>query len=225
MKKIISIVIVLLVVLGLGYFLLKISPENSQPYINSTDSYFNLKPSKQQSEPVALQKDDHIYGKAESKNTLIVYEDLQCPACAAFEAVLKQVPTTLTDTKVVFRHFPLIGVHKNATIASLAAEAASAQGKFWEFSFALYENQVSWAELDNPVDKFAELAQGVGVSNIDQFKSDVNSRKYLDRVQRDLTEAVNLGVDSTPTLYFNNKKIQVGNIDSIKKQAEGLYIK
>lgn len=226
MKRAITIAIVLVLVLGFGYFLFKISPEQG-PVAGSVDSLFSLKPTVKEplAKPGDTVSDDHVLGKSDAKNTFVVYEDLQCPACAGFEPTLKQLPDSITDTKVVFRHFPLIGVHKNATIAALASEAASAQGKFWEFAFKLYETQVDWSTLDNPVDKFAELAQSVGVANIDQFKSDINSRKYLDRVQRDLTEGVNLQVDATPTLFLNGKKIKVSGIDEIKKQAEGLLVK
>lgn len=224
MKKIFTISIIVVVVLIGAIYLFKLSPQQ-QAEQSSVNGIFNQTKTGELKTPTLVVADDHILGNPNAKNTMVIYEDIQCPACAAFEPVLKEIPKQLNDTKVVFRHFPLLGLHKNSGYAALAVEAASAQGKFWEFTFNLYENQNLWSDLENPVDQFGYLAAKSGVANIDQFKNDVINHKYKDRVQTNLTEAINLGVDATPTLYFNDNKLQIGGIEEIKKQVQGMYIK
>lgn len=224
MKKIITIAIIVLLALGFGYFLFKISPQQSN---GTGDAFggFDLSAAKPGSmnEPGPVVEDDHILGDPNAKNVFVVYEDIQCPACAAFEPTLKEIPFQLTDTKVVFRHFPLLSLHKNAANAAYASEAANAQGKFWDFTNMLYFKQNEWSTLADPLEKFAQVAAEVGVEDIATFRSDYTSRKYKDRIQRDMVEATNLNVGGTPTLYFNGKQIENGGIESIKQQAQSLY--
>lgn len=222
MKKGITVAIVIILAVGLGYYLFKISPQ-VQPGEQAVQ--FDLTGIGTQTEPSAVKTDDHFLGSAEAKNTMIIYEDLQCPACKAYKPIADQIPQQLTDTKLIFRHFPLLNNHKNAAMASLAAEAASAQGKFWEFSNIAYDKQGEWSDLSDPSDKFAEYAQAAGVADLNRFKNDLKEQKYKDRVQRDLREGTALQLPGTPTLYFNGKMIDLGSLEKLKQEAEPLYVK
>ena len=51
------------------------------------------------------------------------------------------------DVRLVYRHFPLVSIHDKAQLAAEAAEAAGAQGKFWEMHELLYERFDQWAKL------------------------------------------------------------------------------
>ncbi len=226
MKRTITIVIIILVALGFGYFLFKISPE--QPAGSGGWAQdFNLSDFETISQPKDISFDDHILGNPEAKNVLVEYGDLQCPACAAFEPTLKQLPDQLKDTKVVFRHLPLnifsADLHPNSIPAAYAAEAASAQGKFWDWKFLAYEKQAEWSNLIDPIDKFVEYAQIAGVADLNKFRSDITNKTYKDKLQKDISESLGLKVESTPTLYFNGTKISSGDINSIKSQVEQLY--
>ncbi len=221
MKKNIIITIIILAVLGLGFMLYKVSP---QP-LPSVAVDFNLSGVGQVAAPSGMLSDDHVLGNPEAKNTIVAYEDLQCPACANYEPILKSFATELNDTKVIFRHFPLLTIHKNAALAALASESASVQGKFWEYSDELYTNQSEWQALSNPIEQFTAYAQQVGVPDIEKFKKELIEQTYKGRVERDLREALGLGVNATPTLYFNGSKIEVDGLDSVKQQVEPLYIK
>lgn len=223
MKKIVTIVIIVLLALGLGFFLFRISPQ--QQAATNAGANFDLSGVTSKTEPAAVAPQDHILGNPNAKNTLIAYEDYQCPACAAENDILNQIPSALQDTKLVYRYFPLYQIHKNAIVSAYAAEAAGAQGKFWEMHNLLFQNQDAWAELDNPIDEFAKLAQQAGVSNLDQFKSEIASGKYKDRIQKDLVESLSLNLPGTPSLFFNGKTIKSGSLDSLKSQAEPLYFK
>lgn len=199
----------------------KISPQTP----SGGQEQFDLSGMEQLSEPSAIKPDDHVLGNPEAKNTAIIYEDLQCPACASFEPIAEQIPLQFTDTKLVFRHFPLTNIHKNAAAAAFAAEAAAAQGKFWEFTKLAYGRQGEWQNLSDPFAKFTEIAEAAGVPDMAVFAADYSSKKYKERVQRDLREALSLNVSGTPSLYFNGKPMQLGGIEDLKKQAEALYVK
>ncbi len=218
MKKTITIAVIVLVCLGLAVFLFKISPQQAP----STGSYSNFDQSASQhiDQPGPVTDEDHVEGSADAKNTFIVYEDFQCPACGyAYSSVLSKVLDVFPNTKLVFRHFPLVTLHPNAAEAAYASEAAAAQGKFWEMYNQLYTYQNDWANLQDPLPKFAEYAQAAGVADISQFRADITGMKQKDRIQRDITEANELGVTGTPTYYFNGHLLQNGDINQLQQQA------
>ena len=222
MKKIITIVIVVLAALGFGYFLFKISPQQN---LNSANPPFDLTKAVKLDKPLAVTAEDHVMGNAQAKNTFIVYEDFECPACATFAGTVEQVPSKFTDTKVVFRHFPLFQIHSLAIQASLAAEAAEAQGKFWEMYNQLYTNQNNWNTLADPTNEFVKLAGAAGVADLVQFKSDLQSQKYKSVIEKNYLEGVGLSIQGTPTVYFNDKQLELGDINSLMSQAQALYLK
>ena len=202
--------------------MLKISPEQ-KPGASSAD--FDLNNLTKLTQPSEVTDGDHILGNPAAKNIMVAYEDFQCPACANFRPILESFPDQLTDTKVVFRHFPLFTLHKNAIIAAYASEAAAAQNKFWEFGALLYENQPEWDSLSDPTEKFVEFAQKAGVEDLDKFKNNVVSKTFKSRVERDVREGYGLNVSGTPTLYFNGKILQLDGLEGIRKQVEPLYVK
>lgn len=221
MRKIVTIVIVVLVVVGFAIFLFKISPAE-QAAIPQED--FDYSQVKKLTEPRPVDAQDHVQGNPNAKNTFIAYEDFQCPGCAAYNNDLKRVTSEFKDTKFVFRYYPLTQIHQNAVTAAYAGEAAGAQGKFWELHDVLFEKQAEWEGLKNPIDKFAEYASSVGVSDIQKFKDDITSKKFKPKVQTDLFEAMGLDLQGTPSFYFNGKPLTYGSFDSLKSQAEKLYI-
>lgn len=109
------------------------------------------------------------------------------------------------DLRVVFRHFPLISIHDKAQITAEAAEAAGAQGKFWEMHDLLFERQADWNSLPETdmIDKLAEYATEVGVEDIEQFRADLENDVYADKVMAAYQSAVDSGISSTPTFVAN----------------------
>lgn len=224
MKKIITIAIVVLLVLGFGFFLFKISPEQQQTQSQTTED-FDLSGVKKLSEPALATAEDRTLGNVSAKNTLLVYEDYQCPACALAADTLKQLSQQLPDTKFVFRNFPLYQIHKNAIVSAYAAESAGEQGKYWEMHDLLYKNQKDWSSLANPLDYFARLASQAGVINLEQFKTDITSKRFKNKIQKDLVEALGLSIPGTPAIYFNGKVIANNSLENMKKEAEQYLIK
>lgn len=228
MQKTITIVIVILVALGFGYYLFKISPQDQGGAGSGYNAALNLPTD---SKPLLTPPDfdpnyDHFQGNVNAKNVFVEYGDMQCPACAAYSDILNQVAKQFTDTVFVFRYFPLVRVHQNAVESALAAEAAGAQGKYWEMHDILFQKQVDWASLSDPLDTFAGYAQQVGVANIDQFKSDISSKKYLPAIQKNTNEAYGLNLQGTPSLFFNGHALKAGaDLNGLKQQAESFLNK
>lgn len=148
---------------------------------------------------------EHIKGNPEGKVTLVEYSDFQCPACAGFYSVAKEVVETYKDdVRFEYKHFPLVNIHRNAVAAAVAAEAAGQQGKFFEFHDMLFDNQESWSNLANPSVVFIQYAEELGL-DIETFKRHLSSSVLKDKVMADFSEGRELGVAATPSFYLNGE--------------------
>ena len=159
-----------------------------------------------------LVKPNTLVRKApQEKVTVVEFGDFQCPACASaevlVETLLQKYPKTVT---VAFRHFPL-PQHKNAVISAYAAEAANAQGKFWEMVKLLYDNQTAWSESGDPTAQFVQYAKQLNL-NVEEFTASIQNKTFSTKVEEDLQDGISLGVNSTPTFYVNGRKIETQNL-------------
>jgi protein-disulfide isomerase len=160
-----------------------------------------------QSSNSEAQVSQHTQGAGNKKVTLIEYGDFQCPSCAAYYPVLKEVKAKYgDDITFQFRHFPLTQIHQNAMAAHRAAEAASKQGKFWEMHDLLYERLNLWAQNENAAQVMEDYATELGL-NIDQFKTDYQSSTVNGVINADIAAGNDLGVTGTPTFVLNGQKI------------------
>ncbi len=142
-------------------------------------------------------------GNPQAPITIVEFADLQCPACKQAQPILENIIEKNKDkVYFVFRHYPL-SIHKNAKIAAQAAEAASAQGKFFEMVHLQYLKQAEWSEQTNPREKFRAYAQELGL-NLDQFNNDME--KLKDQIESDYVLGNRAGVESTPTFFINGTK-------------------
>ncbi|MBI2038586.1 MAG: thioredoxin domain-containing protein [Candidatus Nealsonbacteria bacterium] len=156
---------------------------------------------------------DHLKWSPAKKNILVEYSDFQCPACKNFQSILKPFEASGSSNfditqKVtfVYRHYPLVAIHKNAQAAAYAAEAAGKQDKFWQMHDLLFETQDTWAEMANADSHFRELASRLKL-NIDKFVNDLASLEVKKKVQEDILSGDQAGVSSTPTFFLNGKKL------------------
>ena len=144
---------------------------------------------------------DHAQGPANAKVTLVEYGDYQCPHCGAAYYVIKAVQQQLGNKlRFVFRNFPLNQAHPYAELAAESAEAAGAQGKFWEMHDALFENQ---QQLGQP------LIEGlVQTLQLDEkmFEAALEKREFQARVKHDFMGGVRSGVNGTPGLFINGER-------------------
>lgn len=156
----------------------------------------------------AAAEDFNIRGPADAAVTLTEFGDYQCPYCAEAYQELKKVFTHFGDQlRFEFRNFPLTNVHPYAEVAAEVAEAAGAQGKFWQMHDAIYENQDSLSQ-----EMLVELARELDL-DVDKLVEQVNGHAYLDRIRADVQEGLRDGVNGTPSFFINGRMYQ-GNFDA-----------
>jgi protein-disulfide isomerase len=146
----------------------------------------------------AVSTKDHIAGPDDAPVTLVEYGDYECPYCGMAYLVLKKAQQQLgSGLRFVFRNFPLAEAHPHARMAAEAAEAAGAQGKFWEMHDALFEHQDALEPED-----LAGYAKSIGL-DVAKFKRDLEAGTYAKRVRDDFRSGVRSGVNGTPTFFVN----------------------
>jgi len=170
--------------------------------------YSATRPTTPTDELLSIKTDDWIKGNKDAQVTLVEYLDFECEACGAYYPLVKRLSEEYNDrVRFVIRYFPLPG-HKNGLPAALAAEAAGKQEKYWEMYDMLFENQKSWGEKLSPDPSIFEgYAQELGLDLV-KFKQDVNSQEVRNRVERDKSSGVKLGIQGTPSFFLNGKKIE-----------------
>lgn len=150
---------------------------------------------------------DHIKGNKEAAVTLVEYSDFQCPACASFQPVISELMSQYGDRlRLEYKHFPL-PIHNFAQQAAVAAEAASQQGKFFEFHDVLFTKQKEWSSSATPQTFFVQYAEELGL-DVGKFKMQQNSSVLKDAVRADLNDARELGLTGTPTFFLNGERMQ-----------------
>lgn len=176
----------------------------------------------------SVKADDHLKWSKNKKNILVEYSDLQCPSCKGahdfFTTIEASGSADISITEkvsFVYRYFPLYQIHNKAYVSAYAAEAAGKQNKFWEMVDMLFDNQQTWGNSDKPEDYFLGYAKELKL-DLTQFKRDVSSDDVKNRVARDLQEANQMGVSSTPTFFLNGSKVDVNSYEDFKDLLKNL---
>lgn len=141
---------------------------------------------------------DHAQGPADAPVTLVEYGDYECPYCLYAFPLVKELRQSMGPRlRLVFRHFPQNTIHTHAGVAAQVAEAAGAQGRFWEMHDLLYEHQKELGEID-----FSRFAIRLGLE-LYKFQSDLSSERFARRVESDFQGGLRSGVKGTPTFFIN----------------------
>jgi protein-disulfide isomerase len=168
------------------------APNQSAPGQSTEDSAGLTKPNVKVGSPVVLEE----------------YGDYQCPPCGLLYPELKQIEKEYGDQlQIVFHHFPLTRMHKNALTAAHAAEAARNQDKFWEMHDRLYRNQKEWVDQDDPRPTFISYARQLNLK-IQQFTSDMDSNQVDQRISADIQRGTAAGVTGTPTVFIDTHMLR-----------------
>ena len=147
---------------------------------------------------VPVNDKDHAQGPADAPLTLVEYGDYECPYCGNAYPVIKRLRGELGPRlRFVFRNFPMNTVHAHAGVAAQAAEAAAAQGKFWEMHDLLYEHQKDLGEAD-----MLHYALRLGLEPY-RFEADLSSEIFAGKLTADFRGGVRSGVNGTPTFFIN----------------------
>lgn len=158
--------------------------------------------------------DSFSIGNASASAYLVEFSDFQCPGCRAFAPAVNEIVTKHSEKLLfVYRHFPL-SQHEFAKPAAMAAEAAGEQGKFWEMSKLLFENQDRFSAAP-----WGGLADELTLDRI-TFDAALNSSALKEKVDRDETAATRLGLTGTPTFFLNGVRLTVTDPADLKKAVE-----
>jgi Na+/H+ antiporter NhaA len=146
---------------------------------------------------------DHVRGAADAPVTVVEYGDYQCPYCGQAEVVVRELLDSFGDElRYVWRHLPLSDVHTNAQLAAEAAEAAGAQGRFWEMHDKLLAHQDELAPSD-----LGRYAEDIGL-DLEAFWTSLRRHKHAERIAEDVASADASGVAGTPTFFVNGQRHQ-----------------
>ena len=143
---------------------------------------------------------DHAVGPANAHVTLVEYGDFECPFCGRAYPELKRVLKQLgAKVRFVFRHFPLTAEHPHAQHAAEVAEAAAAQGKFWEMHDLLYQRQDALEDED-----LLRYARELGL-DVQRVQRELAAHAHAARVEGDVASGERSGVSGTPRFFINGR--------------------
>ncbi len=144
---------------------------------------------------------DHIRGPEDAVVTLLEYGDFECEYCGRAEEVIRELlAMSGGDVRYVWRHLPLNDVHLAAQLAAEAAEAAAAQGHFWE----MYDLLIAHDGVLG-LDDLAGYAEQLGL-DVERLVDELNRGVYAGRVSDDVASADESGVSGTPTFFVNGRR-------------------
>jgi len=154
--------------------------------------------------------DQPSIGPANAPVTIVAFTDYQCPSCAAMHPSLERLVKEYGDkVRLVARDFPLTQ-HAEAFKAAEAAEAARDQGHYWEYIHLLLNNQAALS-----VDKLKAYASDLSLDRA-RFDSALDSGKFAESVQRDIEDGMKLGINGTPAVFINGRRVAPKSYDELK---------
>ena len=152
-----------------------------------------------------------IRGAESAPIWLVEISDFQCPYCKRWHdeayATLDKEYVQTGKIRLAYLNFPIPSLHPNARAASEAAMCASVQGKFWELHESLFNTQPKWAGQANPMATFDSLALAAGADG-PRWRSCMTSHATIPLIDADHDRSVSNGVQSTPTFYVGDQKLE-----------------
>lgn len=142
--------------------------------------------------------EDWSTGPADAPVTIVEYVDFECPHCRAAHELLDAIRAEYPDFRLVVRHFPITSIHPHAQAAAEAAEAAGAQGKFWEMHDLLFTHQDRLGD-----DDLHGYAQQLNL-DLARFDRALADQTYQARVKQSFRNGITDGVNGTPTIFIND---------------------
>jgi protein-disulfide isomerase len=145
---------------------------------------------------------DHISGAQDAPVTLLEYGNFECIHCGLAYPIIKEVQKLLGENlRFVFRHFPIVRTHPHSLRAAEAAEAAGAQGKFWEMHDQLFTHQQALEDHD-----LSHYARRIDL-DVERFARDLSANTFLKQIEADYNQSLfDEHVTGTPTLYINEAR-------------------
>jgi formate-nitrite transporter family protein len=155
-----------------------------------------------------ISAEDHVDGPDRAELELVMYGDFQCPYCTAAFPIVHRIRDQLAGRLLfAFRHFPLRQIHPDAERAAQAAEAAAAQGAFWQMHDRMYESRGALGRED-----LIHYAAELGLDT-ERFTLELDSEIHAARVQRDVDSGLASGVTGTPGFFVGGRQ-HTGSFDA-----------
>jgi protein-disulfide isomerase len=145
----------------------------------------------------------NVFGSAKPRVTIVEFGDFTCPYCKDNYPAIRAAAIRHQDTvQLIFRD--RVPTERSFKLA-LTAACAGEQGKFWVIHDMLYQKQSD--TLGNDFAELLAIGQGIGLDE-KIFISCLQSRKYLDRITKNIKSSLDLGVSGTPTFFINGTKYE-----------------
>jgi len=196
-KKTIASALVVMGVLLVGVFLLKGTTPPIETADNDSENIYDsivIKP---------IEVDEHIYGNPEAEIMIVEYSDTECPFCKNFHTTMHNiVEESNGEVAWVYRHYPIAQLHPKAFHEAEATECASELGgndAFWKYTDQVYLRTQSNDSLD--VAELPKIAQDLGL-DMSAFNTCLASGKFAEKIQADMLDGENAGVQGTPTSFI-----------------------
>lgn len=154
--------------------------------------------------------DPFALGKTDAPVVVVEFADYKCPYCNLWHTnVLPKLKPIIDQGKVRYewRNVPIVGGEQSRLLA-IAARAAAAQGKFWEYHNAIYAGSPKNGKRNWTAEEMISLADKVGVSDIEKFKQDLQSPQLAKQVDEEMNAALSLGMQSVPSFAINDVGLQ-----------------
>jgi formate-nitrite transporter family protein len=159
---------------------------------------------------VPVNENDHVMGPTSAPVTVVNYGDYQCPGCQKTHRSTEKMARELLDkVRLVHRHFPLVKSHPRALRAAEAAEAAAAQGKFWEMHRRLYLRPDRLRDRD-----LRGHANEIGL-DLERFDREMASGIHADQILKDFHFSLNHGITGTPTTFINGVRYAMSAVELV----------
>lgn len=156
---------------------------------------------------------DHSQGSLSAAISIMTYGSYQCPQTGKAHQTTQELHKAIGDQLCfVFRHFPMVERYPQAQTAAESAEAAGAQGKFWEMHNKLFDSQNA---LDDA--SLVKYASDLDLE-IPTFLQEVSNNVHTDRVQSDIDSGLEYGVEETPTFFISVRHKGSDNLVSLVRQ-------
>lgn len=155
-------------------------------------------------------------GTDSAKVKLVEFSDFQCPACADAQPFVKKLKDAYPNQiQVIYRYFPL-SQHPFGRQTAYLAQASAEQGKFWQIHDKLFETQAQWFGLNSTEATafFLDLAKQIGLDE-GSVKQAMEDPAVKIKIDDDIAEGRQIGVNSTPTFYLNGKKLNIQGFEDL----------
>lgn len=157
---------------------------------------------------IPINERDHAIGPPDALVTVVNYGDYECPDCRhRHRAVEKMFDQLVDSVRFVYRHFPLVNIHTHALRAAEAAEAAAAQGKFWEMHRHLY------SQPDKLEDRhLRHYAKQIGL-DLNRFDREMAGGAYSAQILDHNYKNLINGITGVPTTFINGELYAMGGVE------------